>query len=265
VNTDEIKRILHRLGYYSYLDGLIRRYPRQKGMWDSHLENSRRFILQAVERVKPGKVTVLGSGWLLDFPLAEILEKGIGVTLVDIIHPPELKKQVAGHANVTLVEEDVTGGLIGEVWEKAGRLPFYRKLRSPGDLNVPEFSAGDNPGLIISLNILSQLDVLPVRFLRKKADADEKEFNKLREKIHSAHIRFLQKHTSVLITDYEEVTFGKDDEATTEPTVLTPLPEGALREDWVWDFDLTGTDSYSRRSVLKVAAILIRNQTPDNE
>lgn len=265
MNSDENKRMLHRMGYYSYLDGLIRRYPGQKGLWDRHLDNSRRFILQAVDLIKPVRVTVLGSGWLLDFPLAEILEKGIRVTLVDIVHPPELKKQVARNPNVTLIEEDVTGGLIREIWEKAGKLPFYRKLRLPGDINVPEYLPGGNPGLIISLNILSQLDVLPLRFLRKKAYADESELNKLREKIHSAHIRFLQKQMSVLITDYEEVIVGNDGKTSTKPTVLAALPESTAREDWIWDFDLTGTDSFSKRSFLKVAAILIRNHSFDNE
>lgn len=257
MNSDEYKRILHRLGYYSYLDGLIRRYPQQQGKWDSHLDNCRRFILRAVETVKPSKLTVLGSGWLLDFPLAEILESGMEVTLIDIAHPPELKKQIAGNKNITLTEDDVTGGFIREVWNKAGKLPFYRRLHSLTDIVVPEFNTVNDPGLIISLNILSQLDVLPVRFLRTKADADEREFEKLREKIHSAHIRFLEKHRSVLITDYEEITYGKSGKTVTRPTVLASLPEGVLREEWVWDFDLTGTDYYNERSVLKVTAILL--------
>jgi len=257
LNSDEYKRILHRLGYYSYLDGLIRRYPLQQGRWDSHLDNCRRFILRAVEMVKPAKLTVLGSGWLLDFPLAEILESGPEVTLIDIAHPPELKKQISGNENINLAEDDITGGVIGEIWNKAGKLPFYRKLHSLHDIDVPEYNTVNDPGLIISLNILSQLDVLPVRFLRTKADADEKEFEEFREKIHSAHIRFLEKHRSVLITDYEEITYGKSGKTVTRPTVLASLPRGVLREEWVWDFDLTGTDYYNKSSVLKVTAILL--------
>jgi hypothetical protein len=38
---------------------------------------------------------------------------------------------------------------------------------------------------------------------------------------------------------------------------LIDLPEGKHKEEWTWDFDLKGSDYYGKRSVLKVAAIII--------
>ena len=63
------------MGYYDYQSGLIYRHLNQESGWDSHLEKCRSYILRAIDKHKPGKVTVLGSGWLLELPIAEIVEK----------------------------------------------------------------------------------------------------------------------------------------------------------------------------------------------
>ena len=49
--------------------------------------------MKALDYYKPLNVTVLGSGWLLDLPLAEMLEKTEMIYLVDIVHPPEVVMQ----------------------------------------------------------------------------------------------------------------------------------------------------------------------------
>lgn len=246
------------MGYYSYQEGLVYRHLRQKGGWDSHLENCRRFILKAAELLKPQRVTVLGSGWLLDFPLAELLEKNIEILLIDIVHPPEVRKQLEGIDRVRLVEADLTGGLIEELWEKAGRLPFYRKLHSIDTLNINEFRpAVEDPGMVVSLNILSQLDVLPVRLLRKKSSATEDELIKFRREIQQKHLSFLQKHKSVLITDVREIFSDRRGQLTEEQTVVVPLPGAEITEKWTWNFDSTYTDYYGKKSVLEVVAMIL--------
>ncbi len=90
-----------------------------------HLKNCRNFILKALDYCKPSKVTVLGSGWLLDLPLKEMTDLVTEINLVDIIHPPEVKEQAAGIKKVILREEDISGGLINEVWQKAGHRTFF--------------------------------------------------------------------------------------------------------------------------------------------
>jgi hypothetical protein len=58
------------------------------------------------------------------------LIRPVEICLVNIVHPPEVKEQIAGLENVTLVEDDVTGGLVKEVWQKARRRLFLNRLRS---------------------------------------------------------------------------------------------------------------------------------------
>ena len=120
-HSTEYRRILTRMGYYNYQNGLLSRHVNQDGEWDEHLQHCRNYILKIIDLLKPETITILGSGWLLDLPLSEMLEKTKKIYLIDIVHPPEVLKQISVFENVSLVEADVTGGLISEVWEKTGK------------------------------------------------------------------------------------------------------------------------------------------------
>ncbi len=253
----EYRRILNRMGYYNYQNGLIYRHLNQKGGWDTHLENCRRFILKAFDFYKPEKVTVLGSGWLLELPLYEMIEKASSIRLVDIVHPPDVIIQTGKFENVDLVELDITGGLIEEVWKKTRNYSFLKRLKSLKDINIPEYQPDSDPGMVISLNILTQLEALIIIFLKNKSTVGEDELYRFRHEIQKKHIDFLKKHRSVLISDVVEETVKKSGVTDSVPTLIAELPKGQLREDWIWDFDQTGADFYNSRSILKVSAIMI--------
>jgi len=179
------------------------------------------------------------------------------INLVDIIHPPEVKSQVANLKKVILREDDVTGGLIEEVWKKASHKTFLNKLRSIEEINVNIYQPGFDPGLVISLNILTQLETLPVEFLRKRSKADEESFLLLRKKIQQNHLSFLESHSSVLISDHTEVVTESSGKTSETKSVLIDLPEGKLKEEWDWYFDIKQSDYYTRRSVFKVSGIVL--------
>jgi hypothetical protein len=254
---ESYKRILNRLGYYSYQHGFIVRHINQETGWKSHLEKCRNFILKALEIYKPEKITVLGSGWLLELPLAEMLEKGSKICLIDIIHPPEVVKQVSNLPEVELRTEDISGGLINEIWQKTSGLSLFKKLNSLDDIQIPEYKFDSDPGIVISLNILTQLETLPVKYLIKKSKVEEVEIMKFRKKIQNNHLNLLKKHKSILITDLAEVFTDSSENVSEQQSVIIDLPEGKYKEEWTWDFDLKGSDYYGKRSVLKVAAIII--------
>jgi hypothetical protein len=255
--SEQYRRMLNKMGYYDYQNGLIFRHLNQKGGWNSHLQHSRNFILKSINFFKPEKVTVLGSGWLLELPVAEMIEITGEICLIDIIHPPDVIKQAGLFKNVRLIEQDVSGGLIEEVWQKTRKFSFIRKLKSLENILVPEYKPDSDPGLVISLNILTQLEYLPVSFLDKRSCIEEEEFIHFRQEIQKKHIDFLKKHRSVLISDYEEVITAKGGSVNTVSTLLATLPEGQMREEWTWDFDQTGADYHNKRSIMKVIAIVI--------
>ena len=253
--TESYKRILGRLGYYEYQQGLIHRHLNQEDDWNSHLDKCRSFILKATDSSRPGKVTVMGSGWLLDLPLAELLDSVSAVTLIDIIHPPEVISQTAALEGVRLREDDVTGGLIMRTWKETRGSGLFRKMKTIRNIEIPEFLFDEDPGLLISLNIMSQLHVLPVRYLKTKSIAGDDEYEWFIRSIQQSHLNLLGKFPSVLITDTAEVFTWRKGIVTEEKSVLVDLPAGKHREEWTWDFDLKGTDFNEKRSVMKVTAV----------
>lgn len=245
------------MGYYDYQHGLIHRHFNQQGGWDSHLERCRSLIIRAIDFYKPGKVTVLGSGWLLELPVAEMIERTGEVVLIDIVHPPEVYSQTSDMARIRVVEQDATGGLIEEVWKKAGKCTFLNRLPSIDEIVIPEYQPSEDPGLVISLNILTQLEFLPVKFLKKKIKATNEEFLRFREEIQKSHIGFLMKHRSVLITDVAEIFTESSGSTTEEKTALVQMPAGKVSEEWIWDFDLIKSDFNKKRSVMKVYGVIL--------
>ena len=251
------RRILHKMGYYNYQQGLIYRHLNQGKGWISHEEHCRKFIIKALDFYKPEKVTVYGSGWLLDLPLTEMAERVSRISLVDIIHPPEVITQTKGFKNIQIIEEDVTGGLIEEVWKKAGNRTFVNRLSSLKGISVCEYQPVDDPGLAISLNILTQLESLPEKLLRKKSRVNEECLKNFRKEIQQKHIRFLEKHNTVLISDMTEIFMKEGGESVQNDTILAELPAGKVREEWIWDFDLKGKDYNQKKSVFKVVGIML--------
>ncbi|MFN8239227.1 MAG: hypothetical protein U0X39_00510 [Bacteroidales bacterium] len=253
---DDYRVILGRLGYYSYQEGIIFRHLAQGNNWDTHLANCRKFIMGAIERFSPSRVTILGSGWLLDLPLAEITAQGIEVFLVDIIHPPGVKEQTSAMPGVHLVESDITGGLVKQVYQKTRGYNAFRRMKNIDDIEVPVHRFDHDPGLVISLNLLSQLDFLPVRQIRAKGYRDNHKIDSFRKTIQQKHLEMLAMHNSVLITDYLEIFTDSAGLVTEEKTVLADIPEGFVRDEWTWDFDTKATDYNLKSSVLKVIAVI---------
>ncbi len=255
--SGQYRRILQRMGYYNYQEGLIYRHLNQGEGWNSHLVNCRNFILKSLDYFNPPVITVLGSGWLLDLPLKEITERAERINLVDIIHPPEVKKQVADFKNVILHEEDVTGGLIAGVWKNAGNRTFLNRLKSIDGITITEYIPAFETGMVISLNILTQLETLPVRLLMKKAITDEDSRLRFRRAVQQSHMDFLSRHRSVLISDYSELITESSGAVNRIMSVLIDLPEGDYSEEWTWYFDLRDSDYFRKKSVFRVKALIM--------
>jgi hypothetical protein len=244
------------MGYYDYQQGLIYRHLRQGAGWNHHLGKTRAFILESINHCKPGAVTVLGSGWLLDLPLAEMSERVRDIYLVDVIHPPGVAEQVKKLGNISLMEMDITGGLIGEAWKRKKKYRVFKRDMKNEKISVPVFCPGFDTGLVISLNILTQLEILPLRFLEKNTRVTGSELNDLRREIQQKHLDFLARRESVLITDTAEIFTDRQGNVSEKQSVIIDLPGGARADSWIWNFDMKRTDFYRKRSVMKVVAIL---------
>ena len=150
----------------------------------------------------------------------------------------------------------MTGGLIAEVWEKAGKFSIFKRLRSLDEIEIPEFETEEDPGMIISLNIITQLESLIVSYLKKRGKFNDEELAAFRKEIQKKHINFLMKHRSVIITDCEEILIDKSGNITSNPTLLAELPKGILTKEWTWNFDKPGDVLYNSKSQFRIVALI---------
>lgn len=231
------------LGYLKEAIAIEARYRRCRRAWKEHLERTRRFVLwSAANCPRQDKVTILGSGGLLDVPLDDLAEDFQEVVLVDIVQTPKIRRWAAQYDNVTLVEGDVTSLL--EAMAADGSPPL-----DPPTPYIPEGDAD----LVVSLNLLGQLPLIPARHLAKDTAKDKAAA--FAEAVQRQHLRALQALPGriCLITETlrEWVADGEVEE--TEPAIgeiKLPEPEQA----WTWDLAPAPELEPDRSLRLRIAA-----------
>jgi hypothetical protein len=231
------------------------RYKRNRAAWQPHLENSRRFILSAVDKSKDrNKVVVLGAGLLLDVPLEELSSLFREVALVDIVFLPEVRKSVKRFSNVTLVQHDVT--IMAEQL-------YSNILHGIRDLPVsmPNVAAIDkHTDLVISLNIMSQLWVMPREYaLKKLPRLDEEVVDDWCKQIVEAHYTYLRSLACAvcLVADHEYVKRDREgimvSQGSTVFGVALPAPEAS----WTWNIAPRNEESQYASKELLVGAWML--------
>lgn len=232
---DNIKE-RHKLRKMKYLNdqqGIMNRYIREKENWDKHIQESKKFILKSAKNKEKGKVVVLGSGWLLDLPLQELSEMFQEVVLVDIVHPKQIVKKVSNYSNVKLLKADITGGMIDYFYENVKR---NMKLLVP--TNTFSFNLPKNTDFVISLNIMCQLHIILVDYLKTTNLFSKLELKEFDKNIQRMHLEMLPEKKTCLITDIEEEILTEDDQTIgVNPLIHVDLPEGNLSKTWQWKFD----------------------------
>jgi hypothetical protein len=244
------KRILRKLGYLKDQQGIVNRYLREQGGWDKHLLRCREYILNSTKLHNPERVTILGSGWLLDVPLEELAATGAQINLVDIYHPSQIRRKVSRFSNVNLISDDITGGLLKKIWE--ARISDQISISS---MEIPIYNPGYDPGLVVSLNLLTQLDMLLVESLSGQSSLSKDDLRNFRRRVQERHIEFLQSRDSIIISDIKENIYKENDLLSGSDLLFTTFPDGDRAEEWLWEFDTTGLYYSGKKVVFNVKAI----------
>jgi len=109
--------------------------------------------------------------------------------------------------------------------------------------------------LIVSLNILNQLDILLVDYIREHAQCKEEDIISLRKTLQESHIQMLSEHPFVLITDFREILINTDGRVAGEKDLIfTELPSGCLEQEWEWEFDTHHLYYANANTMMKVKA-----------
>ncbi|UTW51411.1 hypothetical protein KFF05_16115 [bacterium SCSIO 12827] len=227
-----------RLGYLKEQIAIAARHRRLHPAWKEHLVRSRRFVLWSAANC-PGqnKVVILGSGGLLDAPLCDLADDFAEVVLIDIFHPPAVQAWAAQYPNVYLVETDLTGLVDG-----------LAQSEMPSEPPLPDIPEAD-ADLVVSLNLLSQLPLIPARHV------PEKQAKAFATEIQRQHLRALQALPGRVCLITETVReFVEDGEVNeTEPAlgdIKLPEPD----ERWIWNLAPAPEIERNRGLRLRVAA-----------
>lgn len=244
------------MGYFDDQEGIVRRFINEGSNWNEHLKNTKQFIEKSISKVNPGNVAVLGSGWMLDIPLEFLSENCSKVFLYDVRHPRQIVHRYRYFSNVSFVNQDITGGAIQEVYSIMDkRKPDFEKLNQ---LKNTGFSSSEPIDYVVSVNVLNQLDILILEYLRKNSLPKDFSLIKMRTEIQEGHIRSLKAGKSCLITDYEELVYDASDKLLkTNSLLFAQIPDATGREEWIWKFDTQMTYYPTMKTFFKVLAIEI--------
>lgn len=250
------KQIFRRMGFVKDQEGIMNRYMRESSLWRDHLEKTRNFISGSFAQTDAETVAVLGSGWLLDVPLDNLISRFKHIYLVDIHHPIQIRKKTAGMSQVELIEEDLTGGAVEQIWHhsRGNRTPVSPEHISDQISMTPPL-AGIQPDALISVNLLNQLDIIVCDYLLKTGHFQQESLTPFRTAIQAFHLEWISRKPGCLVTDTVEEVETKKGEITSKPLLYTDLPGGIRHDSWRWDFDSQGTYHHGSRTRMEVQAV----------
>ena len=227
-----VPRHVRQMGYMRELRALRARRNRCREAWRSHLAHTREVVLEAAARCERHRsALVVGSGLLFDIPLEALSRRFGSVVLVDIVHAWSVHREACRFSNVRLVPLDVTG-----VVERC-HAQARRRAPAPLPQRPVECFVGECFDLVASVNVLSQLPVVPngymSRRIRSLTEADTREFSRA---LVVNHLDWLCSFQGIacLVTDLERLCYGECGLASREGSLWgVALPEGG--RDWLWD------------------------------
>jgi len=217
-------------GYLGETIAIAARHRRCRSAWAGHLDRSRKAILDAAQAA-PGRRTavVLGSGPLLDVPLAELARLFRSVILVDALHPLTARWQARGHANVELLTTDLTGTL-----DALHRWRVDEPLPVP---HTPDLLQRNDVDFVVSLNLLSQLGVIPVEWIERRAGVPGPAIAEAyAATLTRAHLKDLARCPArvCLVADVEWWRQKPDGTVVERASTIYGVPPPPATEDWVW-------------------------------
>lgn len=229
--TTDCPRPARRLGYLKEAVAIHARRRRLGPAWDDHLERTRAVIIEAIARCSRRRTAlVIGSGLLLDIPLAELADGFDRVLLADLVHLRAARRTTARHGNVELVTADVTGFVdelehrVAAGW-RGDPVPV-----SDAFLNVADLD------LVVSANVMAQLAIFPAAAMQRRAGLDGDALDAFCRDVVQRHLDYLGRFDAsvCLITERRREAFDKNGGRLTDQDALfgVSLPEGGA--EWSW-------------------------------
>ena len=220
------------MGYGRELTGLGAISRRHRAAWQPHLDKTKALILEAADLCDGGdRVLILGSGLLLDVPLAEISRRFREVVLADILHLRSARREARRYPNIRLAQVDVTG-VVQLVYALArrGRPASLPECR-------PDLFLDEKFDLVASINLLSQLPVVPAQYAAARIGGlTVQEIDEFSRKVVENHLDWLASFPGItcLVADLERMECDGRKILSRENALWgVCLPEGG--RTWLWN------------------------------
>ena len=220
---------LKRMGYLKELISIDARHKRCFEAWAPHLEHSKKLILEAAEGIPRRRVTVLGSGLLLDIPLEALSGLFEDVVLVDFLHLPATQKRVAEMVNVRLITADLSG-VADTTWD---HVQEHRTVPLPAPNAETEFCQDSD--LVVSANLLTQLPLAPMGWAQEGGGYGEDDIKTFARAIIDHHLEFLgglPGRVCLLCETERQIMDGGERLQVIDPLFGATLPASGMK--WIW-------------------------------
>ena len=240
--------IARKMGYLHEAIAMQARHKRCQHSWQSHFQQCQHAILDAVSQCQQRRcVVVMGAGSLDDIPLAQLSKQFQNVYLVDLVFLKSAKKMAKRYNNVHLLEVDVSG-VLSQVAVGDTQLEYDHYWRPSGFVEVDEVD------LVVSLNLATQLPLIPVRWLMTRYQLPEAEAGQMGKALIQAHCQQLQDYSGVkcLIADRQIQEYNQEGTLLDQfdPAWEVELPESKVT--WEWEVIPLGESVHKTRQVNQV-------------
>mgnify|MGYP001765709678 CR=1 FL=1 len=224
-----------RTGHLAAAVSLWSRARRCRADWSEHEARCGRIVERAVDGLSERrKCLVLGSGLMRDVSLPFLSERFTEVILVDVVHLWPIRLAARRHADVRLVDLDITGStdlLLGRATGFADPLARFR--------------ADPTIDLVISANCLSQLPLLPVERAEKAGALVRLRYPDIGRRIVEGHLEALRRFAArvCLLTDSEGLEVGPTGAILDRYDLLEGVGLPPADDDWDWTLAPLGETS----------------------
>lgn len=223
---------MRRLGYLRGQLGIKVRHRQCRRAWQTHLQRTQAVIRAAsLDCPQRRKAVILGSGLLLDVPLADLASTFREVILVDVVHPLRAYLTALRYRNVRLVRADVSETVV-----ELARIAHAPQAPLPRSKPML-FCDDEEVDFVASVNLLSQLPYIPALYLSKAAPRPEQEIDDYARDLIESHLDYLQRLPGVvtLITDIEKLQLDAEGREVDRFDILYGVTLPWLGEEWTWE------------------------------
>jgi len=234
-----------KMGYLTEAIAMQSRHKRCYRQWQSHFQSCQNAILEAVSQCQQNRhLVIMGAGSLADIPLAQLAEKFQQVDLVDLVFLKPARQTAKQYANVTLIEADVSGVLSQVcVGEKTNPDKAYWLPDQLGQVDA-----------VVSLNLATQLPLIPVRWLMKHVEMSEAAADRLGKSLIEAHLKQLNEFSGVkcLIADRQIQEYNAEGTLLDQFDATWDICLPDLSSAWDWEVIPLGESVHKTRQINRV-------------